>query len=169
MDILNNLGINFKSIIIQAAGFLVLLFILKKYLFGKVSAMINERAEGVKRTYAKIENDRVEAERLKTEYHVKLSDAETEAARKIQTAIVEGQRMSEGIVKRAHEEAELVKLKAQEGIEHERKKALSDIKNQVVTLSILASSKIIQQTINQQTAKKLVDNLINEIEELSVR
>ena len=48
MDILDSLGVNFKAIIVQAVGFLILLFILKKYLFGRISAMLKERSEGVK-------------------------------------------------------------------------------------------------------------------------
>ena len=169
MDILNNLGINFKSIIIQAVGFLILLLILKKYLFGKISAMIKERSEGVKSTYAKVENDRAEAERLIIEYQKKLAEVEAEVGRRIQEAVKEGERISEGIVQRAQQEIELLRVKAQESIELERKKALADIRNQVVTLSIMASSRIIQQSISQQTAEKLVDGFIEEIGELRVR
>ncbi|MBM2834056.1 MAG: atpF [Candidatus Brocadiaceae bacterium] len=169
MDILNTLGVNIKAIIIQAVGFLVLLFVLKKYLFGKISAIIKERSEGVKNVYAKIENDKAEAERLRIEYQRKLSDAETEAVKRIQEAVNEGSRVSEGIIKRAKEEIELMKVKAKEGIDLERKKALADIRNQVVTLSILASSRIIRQSISSQTAEKLVDDFIEEIGELRVR
>ena len=169
MDILNTLGVNIKAIIIQAVGFLVLLFVLKKYLFGKISAIIKERSEGVKNVYAKIENDKAEAERLRIEYQRKLSDAETEAVKRIQEAVNEGSRVSEEIIKRAKEEIELMKVKAKEGIDLERKKALADIRNQVVTLSILASSRIIRQSISSQTAEKLVDDFIEEIGELRVR
>ncbi|MBW7897169.1 ATP synthase subunit b, sodium ion specific [Candidatus Brocadiaceae bacterium B188] len=169
MDILNTLGINFKSIIIQGVGFLILLFVLKKFLFGKVSAIMKARTDEVKNTYEKTEKDRAEAERLMLEYQKKLTEAEAEAARKVQEAINEGNRISEEIVKRAKEEVEQIRLKAQESIEQERKRALSDIRNQVVTLSVLASSKIIQQSISQKTAEKLVDDFIEEIGELSVR
>ena len=169
MDILNSLGVNIKAIIIQAVGFLILLFILKKYLFGKISAMINERSEGVKKVYTKIENDKAEAERLKIEYQRKLSDAEAEAVKRIQDAVNEGSRISEEIVKRAKEEIELMKGKAKEGIDQERKKALAEIRNQVVTLSLLASSRLIRQSISAQTAEKLVDDFIEEIGELRVR
>lgn len=169
MDILDSLGVNIKAIIIQAVGFLILLFILKKYLFGKISAMLNERSEGVKKVYTKVENDRAEAERLKIEYHKKISEAEAEAVKRIQEAVNEGSRISEEIIKRAKEEIELMKVKAKEGIELERKKALADIRNQVVTLSILASSRIIRQSISSQTAERLVDDFIEEIGELRVR
>ena len=169
MDILDNLGVNIKAIIIQAVGFLILLFILKKYLFGKISAIIKERSEGVKNVYAKIENDKAEAERLRIEYQRKLSDAETEAVKRIQEAVNEGSRVSEEIIKRAKEEIELMKVKAKEGIDQERKKALAEIRNQVVTLSLLASSRLIRQSISSQTAEKLVDDFIEEIGELRVR
>ena len=122
MDILNSLGVNIKAIIIQAVGFLILLFILKKYLFGKISAMLNERSEGVKKVYTKVENDRAEAERLKIEYQKKISEAEAEAARRIQDAVNEGRRISEEIIKRAKEEIELMKIKAKEGIDQEGKR-----------------------------------------------
>jgi len=169
LDILNSLGVNIKAIIIQAVGFLILLFILKKYLFGKISAMLNERSEGVKKVYTKVENDRAEAERLKIEYHKKISEAEAEAVRRIQDAVNEGSRISEEIIKRAKEEIELMKVKAKEGIDQERKKALAEIRNQVVTLSLLASSRLIRQSISAQTAEKLVDDFIEEIGELRVR
>ena len=169
MDILDSLGVNFKAIIIQAVGFLILLFVLKKYLFGRISAMLKERSEGVKNEYTKIENDKVEAERLRIEYQRKLSEAEAEAVKRIQEAVNEGSRVSEEIIKRAKEEIEWMKVKAQEGIDQERKKALADIRNQVVTLSILASSRLIRQSISEQTAEKLVDDFIEEIGELSVR
>ncbi len=169
MDILNTLGINLKPIIIQGVGFLILLFVLKKFLFGKISAMIKARTDEVKNTYEKTEKDRTEAERLLLEYQRRLAEAESEAARRIQESINEGNRISGEIVKRAKEEVEQIRVKAQESIEQERKKALTEIRNQVVTLSILASSKIIQQSISQKTAEKLVDDFIEEIGELSVR
>ena len=89
--------------------------------------------------------------------------------RRIQEAVNEGSRVSEGIIKRAKEEIELMKVKAKEGIDQERKKALAEIRNQVVTLSLLASSRLIRQSISSQTAEKLVDDFIEEIGELRVR
>ncbi|WP_169703246.1 ATP synthase F0 subunit B [Candidatus Kuenenia stuttgartiensis] len=134
MDILNTLGINFKSVIVQGVGFLILLFVLKKFLFGKISALMKERSEGIKSSYAKIEGDKSAVEKMKIDYQVKLAEVETAAAMKIQEAIDEGGKLGEGIVSRAQDEAELIRLKAQEGIEQERKKALTEIRNQVVSL-----------------------------------
>lgn len=169
MDILSTLGVNIKAIIIQGVGFLILLFVLKKFLFGKISAMIKERSDGIKNAYTKIDDDRVIAERLKVEYQKKISDAEAMVATKIQEAVSEGKKLSEEIFKRAQEEVEHMKVRAQESIDRERNKAIAEIRSQVVNLSIMASSRIIQQTISHQSAEKLVDDFIEEIGVLSVR
>ncbi|MBF8277759.1 MAG: atpF [Candidatus Brocadiaceae bacterium] len=168
MDILNTLGIDIKSVIIQGVGFLILLFVLKKYLFGKISAMIKARTEEVKNTYAKTEQDRVDAANLVKEYQKKLAEAEASAAKKVQEAINEGRKLSEELFKRAHHEVEQMKVRAQESIDRERNKAIAEIRSQVVALSIMASSRIIQQTISHQSAEKLVDDFIEEIGVLSV-
>ncbi len=169
MDILNTLGINIKSVIIQGVGFLILLFVLKKYLFGKISAMIKARTEEVKNTYAKTEQDRADAANLVKEYQKKLAEAEAEAAKKVQEAINEARKLSEELFKRANHEVEQMKVRAQESIDRERNKAIAEIRSQVVDLSIMASSRIIQQTISHQSAEKLVDDFIEEIGVLSVR
>lgn len=169
MDILSTLGVNIKAVIIQGVGFLILLFVLKKFLFGKISAMIKERSDGIKNAYTKIDDDRVIAERLKVEYQKKISDAEAMVATKIQEAVSEGKKLSEEIFKRTQEEVEHMKVRAQESIDRERNKAIAEIRSQVVNLSIMASSRIIQQTISHQSAEKLVDDFIEEIGVLSVR
>ena len=169
MDILSTLGVNIKAIIIQGVGFLILLFVLKKFLFGKISAMIKERSDGIKNAYTKIDDDRAIATRLKAEYQKRISDIEAEVATKIQEAVNEGKKLSEEIFKRTQEEVEHMKVRAQESIDRERNKAIAEIRSQVVNLSIMASSRIIQQTISHQSAEKLVDDFIEEIGVLSVR
>ncbi|MEE8597272.1 MAG: hypothetical protein V3T09_05645, partial [bacterium] len=57
-NLLEALGVNFKMVIIQAAGFLLLLFLLKKFLFGKIKDVIKSRADEIKDTYKKSEDDR---------------------------------------------------------------------------------------------------------------
>ena len=90
-NLLEALGVNFKMVIIQAAGFLFLLFLLKKFLFGKIKDVIKARADEIKDTYKKSEDDRAEAERLKGEYQQKAVKADEEAEAKIQVAVVKGQ------------------------------------------------------------------------------
>ncbi len=167
MELLNALGINFKLLIIQGAGFLLLLFILKKFLFGKILGIIKARTDEVKDTYEKTEKDRADAEKLRISYQTKLTEANEEADKKIQDAVREANETSTGIINSSNEKAAEIKAKAQQDIEYTRKQALANVREQVVNLTALASAKLIGQSVSEETAKKLVDEVINEVGGLS--
>ncbi len=166
-NLLEALGVNFKMVLIQAVGFIFLLLLLKKFLFGKIKDMIKARSDEIKDTYKKSEDVKSEAERLKEEYQRKVIKAEEEAEGKIQAAVVKAKEISDQIVKEAHQTATDDRAKAQQGIEVERKKALAEVRNQVIDLTILSSSRLIQQSMQRGTAEKLVDDVIKEVGKLS--
>lgn len=163
MELLNALGINFKLLIVQATGFLILLFILKKFLFGRILAMINARTKEVKDTYEKTESDRKDAEENKIIYQKRLKEASAEADRKIQEAVKEARVIAEDIIRKANDNAVEIKAKAEAEIEFSRKQALSGVRDQVVDLTILSSSRLIEQSVSADTAKRLVDDVITEV------
>lgn len=166
-NLLEALGVNFKMVLIQAVGFIFLLLLLKKFLFGRIKDMLKARADEIKDTYKKSDDAKSEAERLKGEYQRKVIQAEEEAEGKIQDAVVKAKEISDEIVKEAHETAANDRAKAQQGIEVERKKALAEVRNQVIDLTILSSSRLIQQSMQRKTAESLVDEVIREVGKLS--
>jgi F-type H+-transporting ATPase subunit b len=141
--------------------------LLRKFLFGKIKDMIKARSDEIKDTYKKSDDVRSEAERLKGEYQRKVIQAEEEAEGKIQVAVVKAKEISDEIVKEAHQTAADDRARAQLGIEVERKKALAEVRNQVIDLTILSSSRLIQQSMQRGTAEKLVDDVIKEVGKLS--
>ncbi len=166
-NLLEALGVNFKMVIIQAAGFLLLLFLLKKFLFGKIKDVIKARADEIKDTYKKSEDDRSEAERLKVEYQQKAVKADEEAEAKIQVAVSKAKDISDEMMKDTRQAVADEKARAQLNIEIERKKALAEVRNQVVDLTILSTSKLIKQSTKRETAEKLVDDVITGVGNLS--
>ena len=166
-NLLEALGVNFKMVIIQAAGFLFLLFLLKKFLFGKIKDVIKARADEIKDTYKKSEDDRSEAERLKVEYQQKAVKADEEAEAKIQVAVSKAKDVSDEMMKDTRQAIADEKTRAQLNIEIERKKALAEVRNQVIDLTILSTSRLIKQSTKRETAEKLVDDVIKEVGKLS--
>ena len=66
---------------------------------------------------------------------------------------------------KATEEAEKLIEKARAGIESEKNKALSDIREQVATLSVEIASKILGEKLKQSgEQEKLIDNYLKEID-----
>ncbi len=166
-NLLDALGVDFKMVFIQAVGFLILLILMKKFLFGKIKDVIRARADEIKDTYKKSEDDRAEAARLKEEYQQKAVKADEAAEAKIQIAVEKAKDISDEMLKEAHQTVSDEKIKAQLNIEMERKKALAEVRNQVVDLTILSTSRLIKQSTKRETAEKLVDDVIKGVGKLS--
>ncbi len=167
MEFLNALGFNFKMVFMQAVGFLILLFLLKKFLFGKIKDMIKARSDEIKDTYKKSDDDRAEAGKLKGEYETRMQKADEEAEEKIQAAVVTAKDLSDSIVQKSQKDAADNMAKAQLGIDLERKRALVEVRNQVVELTMVATTKLVQKSINKEKAEKLVDEVISGVGKLS--
>ena len=148
-------------------SFLILMVILYKYALPAITGILDARQEKIKGDIDQAEKLREDAEKLKGEYQKKVIKAEEEAEGKIQAAVVKAKEISDGIVKEGNQAAADNRAKAQLGIDIERKKALAEIRNQVVDLTILSSSRLIQQSIQRGTAEKLVDDVIKGVGKLS--
>ena len=159
-NLLDALGVDFKMVFIQAIGFLILLVLMKKFLFGKIKDIIKSRADEIKDTYKKSEDDRTEAARLKEDYQQKAVKADEAAEAKIQAAVDKAKSVGDQMLKEAQQAVADEKTKANQNIELERKKALAEVRNQVVDLTILSTSRLIKQSTQRETAEKLVDDVI---------
>jgi ATP synthase, F0 subunit b len=166
-NFLDALGVDFKMVFIQVVGFLLLLLLMKKFLFGKIKDVIKSRADEIKDTYKRSEDDRAEAARLKEEYQQKAVKADEAAEAKIQIAVDKAREIGDEMLKEAHQAVADEKSRAQLNIEMERKKALAEVRNQVVDLTILSTSKLIKQSTQRETAEKLVDDVIAGVGKLS--
>ena len=148
-------------------SFLILMVILYKYALPAITGILDARQEKIKGDIDQAEKLRGDAEKLKGEYQRKVIKAEEEAEGKIQAAVVKAKEISDGIVKESNQAAADNRAKAQLGIDIERKKALAEVRNQVIDLTILSSSRLIQQSMQRKTAESLVDDVIKEVGKLS--
>lgn len=159
--------IDIRLIIVQGIGFIILYFLLKKFLFGRIIDLMKARENEIRDTYAKSEQVRDEASKLKSDYEARIAKAEEEAHKKLQEAVLEAKKISENIIKNTKEETEKIKEKAKQNIEQERKNALAEIRKEVVNLSMLATEKLIKKSVDKNTAEKLVESAIQDIGEIS--
>jgi F-type H+-transporting ATPase subunit b len=161
-EALEALGLNVKIIIIQAIGFLILLWLLKKFLFGRIQDIMGRRREEIVESYEKNERTGQELEELKKSYEAMVANIEDEARQKMEQAIKEAQKLGQEILAKTRQEADEMRERAFYDINQEKKKALTEIRNEVVILSMQLTTKMIQKSMDQKTAEKLLDDFIGE-------
>ena len=156
-------GVNFWTMIFAWVNLLILYLAFKKFLFGPIKKMIDERQKEIDDTYTDAENARISADELKSEYEEKISKANEESEKILKSALRTAQLKEEEILKEANAQAARTLERAEEQIALEKKQALNDIKNQVSSMAIDIASAVIERDVSESEHRDLIDDFINNI------
>ncbi len=155
------IGTVFWTTLIFAFFFLIL----KKYAWKPILKAIKQRDELIKGSLESAEKARKEMLRLQSDNEAILRKAREEREGILREAREVRDKLIAEAKGKAAEEAEKLVEKARSGIEREKVKALSEIREQVTTLSVEIASKILGEKL-EQTGKqeKLIENYLKEID-----
>lgn len=155
---------NFSSglFIIQSIIFLVLLFVLGKFAWKPIMQAINEREVTIADSLNQAKLARQEVQNLKAENEHIIREAKIER----DAILKEAREIKDKIVGEAKDAAKLEGDKmieqAKQSIQSEKAAAMSDIKNQIGSLSVNIAEQILKQKLDNSEAQNvLVDNLLN--------
>jgi len=141
--------------------------ILYKYALPAITGILDARQEKIKGDIDQAEKLREDAEKKLAEYQEKLQFAFQKSEEVVNDAVKKSEEIHKKKLGQTLAEKEKILSDARKTIDIERKKALAEVRNQVVDLTVYASARLIQQSIEHGTAEKLVDEVISEVEKLS--
>ncbi len=156
------LKFEFWSIFEAVANIIILMILLRIFLFKPVSKMMNERTESIQKDIDDAEKARQEAEELRRQYSDTISEAKEEASRIIMKAHDDAETERSNIIQKSHEEADEIVSAASETIENERRRVLQQAQSQIADLAIEAASKIVGENLDDEKNRKLVDAFLSE-------
>jgi F-type H+-transporting ATPase subunit b len=162
-QITGKFGVTWPTLIAQMVNFCLVAIVLYKFAVKPIAATLDERQQ-------KIADGLQYAEEMKTQ----LAEAERERAEKIKQAAIDAQRilteareqskeMIEGKTQEAAAQAEAIIRKASEATELERKKMLSDVRQEVARLVVATSSKVLSRDLSDTEKQTFSDSAAKEL------
>lgn len=159
------LEFHLSNILFTIINLLVLYAFLRKFLFGRVNAVLEARAALVKEQISSAEESNRQAGELKDQYEAKLTDARQEAAKLMADAQNRAQRAYEGKLAQAVSDAKQVRTQAEAQIAAERMAMLRDARNEVASLALLAAAKVAERAVDEAGDQAMVDEFLTEVGE----
>ena len=153
------------EVVLQLVATLVLFFVLRHFLFKPVTELLNKRKEAIEKEINDAKTGKEEALKLKESYEVKIQEAKKEGHEIIEASRKRGEELREEIVENANNEARGIIEKAKREMDSEREKAVDDLKNQVVTIAMMAASKVVEENLDADSHKKMINKFIDEVGE----
>jgi F-type H+-transporting ATPase subunit b len=157
------LDISPQALLLQIVGFLLLVAVLKKYLFGPIGGVLEARQNDVKETIDQLHRDREAMETSRREYEARLAGIEAEARDRIQAALHEAQGMKDEIIGAARADAERLVTRAREEVVREKQQALEELRTQVADLAIAAAGKILHRSVDDRVHRELISDFISQV------
>ena len=166
-EFLSFVTIDVWTMIMTWGNLLILFLLMKKFLFGPVKKIMDERQAEIEKNISDAEAAKANAEGLKAEYEEKLKSAKKEADTILTTASKNALLKEEEILKGASEKASALLEKAEEEIAMERRAALEGLKGEVSEIATSIAAKIIEKDIDEKDHEKLIEKFIDEIGDAS--
>ena len=157
------IGVNPWTALFTLLNTLTIFFVAKKFLFGPVMKMIEDRQKEIDDMYDAADQAKSSAAALESEYQLKLSAAAETSERMVKEAVTRGQHREEEIIRLANQEADAIRSKAAADIAQEKKKAINDAKDEISEMVMAIAGKVVGRALSDADQVSLVDHFIDEL------
>jgi F-type H+-transporting ATPase subunit b len=144
--------------------FAITFFVLRRYAFGPIQKIIDERRQRIRESIEEAERTRAEARRLLEEHRELRAKSRGEA----EEILAEARRVADAMAARVREETEVDRRRRLEDtkrqIEAETTRALEQIRNEVADLALVAAEKVTRKSLDQADQRRLIEEAIGELD-----
>lgn len=164
MELIKNFGINPLLLGAQTINFLIILFLLKKFLYKPVQLMLKKRQDIIKEGLDKTEEARLLLEKTKEEEREILKSAQAESAKIIEDAKKESIAMLKTNQEEAKKQADRILKEAKEQIEKETKETEAKLAQKTSSLAIIFLEKVLKDIFSEKEQKEIMNKALGKIE-----
>lgn len=146
-----------------AVVFLAFILLLSRFAWKPLLASLQQREVSIRESLAAAEMAMLKAEQIGKANEQALREAEATAQKLRREALDEAERIRADRIEKAKQEADELIEKARQTIEQEKKRALVELRNEVAELAIQSASMILENELDADKNKKLVDMYISNL------
>jgi F-type H+-transporting ATPase subunit b len=165
-----NLADNFLvpngTFIVELITFVVLLWLLAKWVVPRISGAMAERQAAISREFSELEESRAKAEATEKEYRAQLAEARHEAARLREQAREEGAAIIAEMREQAQAESARILRHAQAQLEAEKSQVIAQLRTEVGAMATGLAGRIVGESLEDEARRRrTVERFISELED----
>jgi len=161
-DLFSSIGIDFKLLALQTVAFLLLLWILKKWVYPPIVTMLDKREAMIEEAAKAANLAQKEAAKSQEATEKLLKEARKEAGAIISTAKHEAAELSSTSDKKAKERAERIVADAQDQIGRNIESAKRQLQNELVDLVAAATEKVTSEVVDAKANGAIIAKSVKE-------
>ena len=158
------MSFEWQQLVTHAIGFLITLWILKKFAWGPILNLLEERRARIAGEFQKIDDEKASVARQAAAYDAKMKEIDAERRTKIVEAVEEGKKVAADIKAAAQAEVKDLQTKNKAELEREVAKAKVHLKEEMIAITMSAAEKLVREKLSDQKHRELIGKYIEEVQ-----
>jgi F-type H+-transporting ATPase subunit b len=154
-DLLENFGVDWPKFLAQVILFLIVYFILRRFAFGPVIKMLEERRRRIEEGERFAEKMKKQLAEAELRYEEVLKKAHQDAQALVEEAREAAQANTQKELQRAVKDADALIKKAHEAIELDRHRMVDAVKKEMVRLIVTTTAKVAGKVLTPEDQNRL--------------
>ena len=161
--IVEKFGVDTPLLIAQAINFVIVAFVIWQFALKKILLTIDEREKKIADSLKNAEKIKLELEATEKQQNETLQEASLEAKKTVATAQEQAKSYIEAQKEEARKQAEEIVEKSRSAMELERQRVLNDAREEIASLVILTTSKVLQRELGDEEKSRFSESAAKEI------
>jgi len=149
-------------VLVSIVNFVVILYLLRRYLWGPILTVLANRAEKIREGLAMAEAAKVERERMKAEVERLLADARRDAQAIGERMTKAAEAAAADIRAQAKAEADRIRERGREDAKQLHDQALAQLRSELAGMVVLAASRVLGRELDADKHRALIEQSLDE-------
>lgn len=149
-------------VLVSIVNFLVILYLLRRYLWGPILTVLANRAEKIREGLAMAEAAKAERERMTAEVERLLADARRDAQAIAERMTKAAEAAAADIRAQAKTEADRIRERGREDAKQLHDQALAQLRSELAGMVVLAASRVLGREVNAEQHRALIERSLDE-------
>jgi len=159
---MEGLGLDLATFVGQLVSFLILLGLLVYFGYKPIRKMLDERANRIREGMEQAEAIKKEYEHAQVAVQEQINESRQEGQAIIAQAGKLGDRVREEAREEARQEAQAISDRARVEAQRESDKLVDELRGEFVDIAMLAAEKVINETLDREKHRRLIEEALGE-------
>jgi F-type H+-transporting ATPase subunit b len=159
---LDKLGILGPNLVWQAVNFLIMLWLLNRFLYQPILRMFAERQERIRAGLAEADSVREQAAEERSRLEAQIAEERRTSQDRLRDAVARSEEAAKRRLEEANTEADGIIARARTEAEQIRGQALAGLQTEIADLTVRAASKVLQAEVDETRHRQLIARFLSE-------
>ncbi|MBP9761431.1 MAG: F0F1 ATP synthase subunit B [Candidatus Magasanikbacteria bacterium] len=160
IEILSKVGFDWRLALLNLVNFLIIFFLLKKFLFTSIGKKLDERKKMIEKGVEDAKKAKTELQMAEQRAQELIDEAKVAANKLLEQAHDQAKQTGDDMKRKAKEEIELLVMQAKKNIDIDKETMRQELKQETVALVLLVAEKILSQKLDSKKDDAYIKDIL---------